>query len=298
MQLNIFKNRILSEGKVYLLLSDCADILETTTENLEQICKDIKEIGNFGKCITENEFNFIFKEYFPEANTTEQMTTYQTLDARALDIFKLYPIKMIFSEEFMVKGAEYGLTAKEYIKQIDFPEEISKEKLKLNVKRDIEEEIKNYKIQVEEGIKDVNNIPFEKFGLELQHLTVIDNGHVSFRTFYVGDGIFYSIMPEYMMDDIWEEAEEKDGIIKVPSVDYTSGYIELSKEVNRDFRKYSVMENIIYCTQNITAIDEWQDYIEYRKGGVSMDVNKMFLAKLINPRSWGNTYFIEGIPHV
>jgi hypothetical protein len=196
----------------------------------------------------------------------------------------------------MQKGAEYGLTADEYIKQIDFPNELEKEKELLKIKTDFNEKINKYKEDIEAGKAAVKNIPFDKYGLELQHLTIIEDGKLSFKSYYVGDGIFYFIMPEYMGDDIWEEAEEKNGTIKMPSADYSDGYFVLSKEVDRDFRKYSVMENIIWCVQNIEGKDEWQDYIEIRKGGVSIDVNKMFLMKLINPRKDGNTYYIEGFP--
>lgn len=296
MKLNIFNRRILYKGKVYLIIKDCAEVLETKIDAFKSYCTNTINIEDIGECIDENEFNFILKKHFPNAPASIQLTNYQTLDVKVGDIIRFYPLKRMFAEDlFKRQGELYGLSVEEYLEQIDFPNEIEKEKEKLKIKYDIQDKIEQYKKELEQGIKDVNNIPFEKYGLELQHLSIIENGKIFFKSYYVGDGIFWSILPELMIDDMWEDALLYDGNLRVPSVDYSCGYMELSKEVDRDFRKYSVMDNILYCLYNIQAEDEWTDYIELRKGGINIDVSKSFLMKLINPKNCSNMYYIEGI---
>lgn len=296
MKLNIFKKRILYETKVYLIIKDCVDVLETNIDTFKSYCNNIINIADIGECIDENEFNFILKEYFSDTPASIQLTNYQTLDVKVGDIIRLYPLKRLFADDLFKRQSEiYGLSIEEYLEQIDFPNEVEKEKEKLKIKYDIQDKIEQYKKEIEQGIKNINNIPFEKYNIELQHLSIIENGKIFFKSYYVGDGIFWSISPELMIDDLWEDATLKDNSIIIPSVNYSCGYMKLSKEIDRDFRKYSVMDNILYCLYNIQAEDEWTDYIELRKGGINIDVSKSFLMKLVNPKNCANMYYIEGI---
>ena len=300
MKINIFKNRILSEGKVYLLLSDCAEVLEADVDLIKNCTDNIIKIDPFGECITENEFNYILTHHFPDSCASIQLTNYDTLDLKLKEIVKLYPLKRMFAEDIFKRKSEYfNLSVEKYIEKIDFPEEVDREIEKLNIKYDIKKRIDKYRQEIEQGIKDTNNIPSEKYGVELQHLSIIEKGKIFIQSYYVGDGIFWSIMPEYMMDDIWEDSKIlEDGTIYVPSVDYGEGHFTWTKDIKRDFRQYSVLDNILYCLYNIDAEDEWTDYVELRKGGVNIEISKTFLMKLINPRNCSNIYYMEGIPDI
>ena len=125
-RLNIFEKRIFYKEKVYLLLNDCADVLETGIETLDNVCDEIVEIDGIGKCITEDEFNFVFREYFEDSPAVEQFTTFNTLDVKASEILRFYPMKRIFADSlYRSNASKYGLSIDEYIEKIEFPNEVN-----------------------------------------------------------------------------------------------------------------------------------------------------------------------------
>ena len=294
MKINCFKKRILFEDKVYLLIEDCIAVLETDMATFKHVCGNIVEIEDVGECIPEDEFNYLLREYFPESSAIEQVTAYETLEMKAKTIFKCYPLKRLFADDILIRqSSEYGMTIDEYIEKIDFPEELEREKARIETKKRISQKIGEYKSEI---IKVRNSIPFENYGIELRHMAILENGCINFATYYVGDGIFYQTTPECIYDDIWEEAEiDENGTIKLPCV---GGELFLSKDIKRDFRKYTFCENINYCLDAVPGKDEWTDYVELRKGGVSISISKIFLMKLINPRNFLNVYYFEGIPEI
>ena len=52
----------------------------------------------------------------------------------------------------------------------------------------------------------------------------------------------------------------------------------------------------MYCVQNVSAVDEFVDFIEIREGGVNIEVSKVFLDKLVNPGNFLDVYYAEGLP--
>lgn len=297
MYINCFKKRLFSEGKVYLLLTDCVGVLETDMDTLLPLCKEIKEIDNLGFFISEEEFNRILKSYFPNTPTVFQITSYDTLDIHIKDILSFYPLKKMLANDFFEwKSQEFGMTIDQYIEKIDFPAEVKKEKAKIQLKDSLEKSIKKYQKTVQEWLALTRNIPYIKFELILQHLITIKKERIFFDTFLTGDGIFWKIIPDMMESDVWEDAFIDGNTIMIPSVDFTDGYWKLQKEDNRDFRKYSVFDNIVYCIQNLPAKDEWSDEIVFKKGGVNIGVDKIFLMKVINPDSFSDVYFVDGFP--
>ena len=298
MKKNLFKKRLLMDGKVYLFLDDCADILGTDITVLRNICSNIV-FTMFGECITEDDFNFIFDEYFPEASAVMQFTTFETLDIKAGELIRMYPMKRLFAEDmFMLKASTLGLTIEQYIETIDFPTELEKERSKMELCNDIGGQISKYKQLVDESVHAVSNIPFEKYGLEFRHVSILDKGRIHFKTFYVGDGVFRDVQLDLIGGEIWEEAELRDDGLFVPSFDYSDGGFLLGNTVKRDFRQYSVYENILYCLDTIPSVDEWSDYIEIRDGGVSFSLSKTFLMKLLNRESCPSVYYFDGIPDI
>ena len=300
MKRKLFKNRIISEDKIYLLLPDCADVLETDLKTLKNCCDNIVDIPPFGECILEEEFNHVFRNYFPESPAVEQISYVETLNGKALEIMNLYSLKRFFFEKIFINNAQnHNMTLDEFIEKIDFPKELEKEKEKIKLKKTLKEQILQYKEELQRGIESVKNIPFEKFGLTLQHISVIQNGHIHFYTYYVGEGIFWWVMPEDMEEENWEEAVmDEDGTIRVPSNGYSDGWLVLEKKVSFDFRRDSVKENIMHCLELVDAKDEWQDSLVLRDGGINIEVDKIYLAKIINPRNFLDIYYFDGIPEI
>jgi len=57
MEYKYFQNRIIHDQSVYLTVQDCAKILETSPEQLEQMCgDDLEYIPDIGFCVKEPVF--------------------------------------------------------------------------------------------------------------------------------------------------------------------------------------------------------------------------------------------------
>ena len=67
MKRNLFNRRLFYDGKVYLFLADCADVLECDMEELRQRCCDIKIIDDLGEFLLEGDFNRVFSENYPDS---------------------------------------------------------------------------------------------------------------------------------------------------------------------------------------------------------------------------------------
>ena len=296
MKRNLFKRRLIYDGNVYLFLADCADVLECNIEELRQRCSNIKIIDDLGEFLPEGDFNRVFSENYPDSPAVIQFTSVETLDAKARDLINLYPLKLLFAKDLFEKNsAEAGMSIDEYVEKIDFKEEIEKEKQRLLLKESLQKKCDEYRKEIEKSIVSVGKVPFEKYGLILQHLTILQDGKISFYSFYVGEGVFYHTSPELMEYDVWEEAVQGDNGIFIPEIDDPKHGWVIPYEGKRDFRKYSVFDNILYCVQNLPAFDEWQDYIGIRDIGINIEVSKIFLMKLVNPASFPDLYYFSGI---
>ena len=295
-----FKKRLLCDGKVYLSLPDCAEVLGVDIDNLRSVITDnsIVSIDGFGECITEADFNQLLDTQFVNLPIRHQFTRFETLDDKAGVLINMYPLKLMVANDYFKSKAELaGLSVNDYIKQVDFPDELSKTWDVMLSKPLVVEDVDRYRESVRVGFMPIIDF-LKSYGIQLQHLVVWHNGSVSFRSYYVGPGVFWSVDPDLVEDDDWEHAVvREDGTIRVPSESYKNNYFDLTKDVDRDFSQYSVIENLIWCVQNIGDVsDEFSDYVEYNYGGVSFGINKVLLAKLLNPACFKNVYYFDGLP--
>ena len=100
-----------------------------------------------------------------------------------------------------------------------------------------------------------------------------------------------------MGNDIWEDAETlPDGSIRIPSTDYKDGCYILPRIVQRNFRQFSPIENILYCLTNVSASEGDGNGIEIWQGGVRLNVEIPFLIAVLNPKNCPDTFLMNGIP--
>jgi len=213
------------------------------------------------------------------------------------EIISLTPFKkMLASSVLTAKAAEYGMTVDEYLEKTELQEEMDRERKRIEKIRTVKEELDAYRLQLKEA---TGQILLKKYGLEIQVLTILDKKKTDCMFFLAGNGIFHQIYPEYMEEDRWDESDiNEHGDIIVPSADYSEQQFVLSRNVERDFRKYPVLENILWCVHNVAAENEWTDSLEFRNGGVEFSLYMPFLMKILNERNCPDMLFFDGIPEV
>lgn len=290
MELKAFKKRILYDRDVLLTISDCALILGVSEEELLKLLdNDPIEIDGIGKCIKEAEFNYILRNFFSDSGAHIQITNYSTLDLEAQNLANLVPLKVMFLAD-MLKDTDIGVI-KEYLEKVEFPKELEKEKEKLKVKYDPKIVIEQYK----KNLKRIENMLPKELELQIQTISVINNGKIFFDSFISGVGVFYNIyIDEYAFDDeFWDSAKKVGNNIELPT--YNGSKI-IERKSKRDFRKFNPIDNIVFCLQNFECDgSEMQDEVSIRYGGVFLFISKEFLVSLVNDKSNKNIFYANGV---
>ena len=283
--------RILVGNDVYLQAAACAELLGTDQEMFLGWCRETEDIGDFGACVPEREYNRILLERFPGRPEMIQYTWADTLDVRKENVLKLYPLKMLFvSEMFKAKAGECGMDVGEYIEKIDYPEEVQKEKERMAAKKHASEKIREHEKSLERVRE---TVPLGKLGLEIRSMAFLQQEGISITSFLAGDGIFFEFDPELILEDAWEECEEKDGAITVPSCNYGGELLVLERLVPVDFSKMPLHKAIEHGIRRSEAKCEFSDCLHFNKGGVDFELRIEILAKLLNGSSYKDAFCVE-----
>lgn len=294
MELKTFKKRILSNRDVLLVISDCVDVLDTSEEELLSFLdSDPIEIEGVGKCIKEEEFNYILNNFFANRNACIQITNYDTLDLEAKNLVNLIPLKSLFLAN-MLENTDVDVI-QEYLEKTEFPKELEKKKEKLKVKYDPKAVIEKYK----KNLKKAEEALPKELDLKVQTISTVDNGRIFFNSFISGVGVFYSVYidDKYTFDDeFWDIAKKSGNDIELPTADGTK---IVKRKSQRDFRKFDPIDNIVFCLQNFECnSSEMQDEVLVEYGGVFLFISKEFLVSLVNDKSNKNTFYANGVIHL
>lgn len=288
--------KVIKGNEVFVPLSACSQALNISKDALVSMCHNITKFDGMEPCISETEFNRILLQQNARSCNV-QLTRVQSLEVEAENIINLYPLKRIFAEQmFAEKGAKLGMSADEYIALVDYPNELENARQKILNTKSIKERIKQIKKQAAEIVE---QIPLETYGLTVQFLTILSADKADIITFLAGQGIFYQYYLNCCEGDVWEESTmDEHGTITVPSFDYKDECFVLSREVDRDFRAFTPIENVIFCVHNIPATNEWTDCLEFKKGGVVCSFYMNVIMKLLNPCNCPHEYWMNGIPEI
>ena len=138
------------------------------------------------------------------------------------------------------------------------------------------------------------------FDLDVQVLTSIQcDGRADLEAFVVGKGVFHRVtdLGDYELWDLLHEDDNGDLILPYCDCDSSNSgkrNINISKcEIDRDFREYNVIENIIWCIENL-QVTEIEDY-EYDVIGCDLDTIQFsvpieLLIKMIRPDAVSTVY--------
>ena len=285
--------RIIIKDTVYLMVNEVCDILNISRKVFKELAKDKITIGP-GKIalISENDYNnllFSSKELMKRNGGHEEITYFQSLRVLVDNERHLLPLKKIFLPSLDVdKELEDGIeNARKQLKASSKKHEYYKKDLNiLNNKEYIDFDI------------------FNKCGLVIQCFTVFNTqtGSVGLSAFLVGEGVFYSLFLDEGMDENWlslKENENGDLIIDKMTEQYIFIPTVLKRnKVNRDFRNFSIFENLAWCVSNLPVKNEWQNELNFDKDCIHLNLNISILTKLFNPNAFPHIQVFEGIVNI
>lgn len=303
-----FDTKIFCKNKVYLPVDDARKALgfKNQKDFIQFHGDKVTKIKGAGNCISETDYNDLLsknKDALSKQGCLE-ITKVDTLRSKINMTISMYPLKFLLGRDyFEIMTKNHGCSSiDEYIYKYDLPKENKKS---LEEITQLQEKNKHYREDIE-LLQDKSKIDVSKLkqcGLDVQHITTVEcNGSMGLQNYIVGVGVFYKF--DRFDYEEWDRiAIDEKGDIILPYFNYDSKnpeeeLINLSKSVvDRDFRDYSVAENMIWCLENL-KVEALEDYeysvFSYKDNTINFDVPADLMVKIIRPDSI-STIFIDGI---
>lgn len=301
--------KIFHDNKIYLKLSDVTKALNYKTKQsfVDAHGDMIIKIKGIGDCILETDYNSLLVKDDNALSRQKQIeiTKVDTLRSKIEMVTSMYPLKLAFGKGYFdLMAKKHGcISVEEYILKYDLPQEEQK------CLKEIQEHRESHTYYKEEvaALYDNSRLDIDKLrqrGLDAQVITqVTSDGHMNLISYIVGKGVFikFSSYEYHEWDKI--SIDEK-GNVLVPYFNYDDHPEEGEQMINlsdttidRDFRKYSITENLAWCIENL-KVESLEDY-EYEVFGchsdtIDFEIGIELLIKMIKPDS-SNTVYIDGI---
>lgn len=293
-----FSTKIINDSKVYLKASDVAKALgySKAQDFINEHPSLVEKISGV-QCIRETDFNDLLSQNESALQKQGQIeiTKIETLRSKVDSVMSFQGLKLLLARDFLQMMADRtGCASKEeYIVTHEIPAEKRKalQELIQNGQSN-----SNY-LNMVEYLHDKERLDIEKlhsFGLDIQYLVSIDCcGRVDIDAYVVGNGVFYWITD--FGDDYasWNEMYIDDnGDIILPYFNYDAKnpkeqLLNLSKpDVDHDFRQGNVVENMIWCIQNmdVEALEDYEfNVFGYYSETINFQMGIELLAKILKP---------------
>ena len=289
-----FKTKLIHDNKVYLQLSDVVKALGYKRADFINVYSQLVEKISGVLCVQETDYNNLLVENESALSQQGQIevTKIETLRSKVDTVMSFQPLKFALARDYLqMMAARTGCKSiEEYVLVHEIPEEKQKALQELIQKK---ENNSSYKSMLE-YLQDKEKIDIDKirsFGLDVQYLTSIKNdGKVKLEVYVVGQGVFCEVYDMCNYEQWNDMYIDDNGDIILPWCAYDSNnpeeiMINLSKAgINRDFRKYSVVENMLWCVENL-GVKALEDY-EYSvfsmyEDTIKFDMCLELLVKLI-----------------
>ena len=287
--------KILKDEKVYIPVSEIREC--GITVKIPQYIKESHPVC--GTMILEEDYNAILAsdtELLEKNGGHPELTRVSSLACKIKDINALSPLKYMFLISMkMDKDAAIQKIEEEN------KEEIRKEQESICVPEKVLAQKYNKCVAfLQENEKYIEE-KLTACGLQLQFLTEIGEAKKpGLMCFVAGVNVFYQIyISEWRKEDFDRFEKKKDGVLIVPEPEeYEDAEVNpenIEAEESRDFRNYTVRENLAWCLQNIQVKNDFADELNYYKDGIHFCVNIRLFAKLINHKAFPETLFVDGL---
>lgn len=309
--IKFFNTKVIHNNNVYLKVSDVAKVFNMKMADFKQSHSDIIEkIPACGDCILETEFNKLLSEDSSAMEKQGQLeiTKIESLRAKTDAVISFQSLKMLLGRSMLQQLADMKgcKSIEEYITTYELPKEMN-EALKEFIQ--MSESNTDYTEMVDYTFHKTEKFDIEKirsFGLDVQVLTSIKSANnMDLDVFVVGKGIFYRIT-NYGYEEWNNLYTDSNGDLILPYCDFDSNSPEeieiiLSQSgIDRDFREYTVIENMIWCIENlpVTEIEDYEyDVIDCDLKTIKFSVSIELLIKMIRPDAV-STLFIDKVVEI
>lgn len=301
-----FSTKIINDSKVYLKVSDVAKALGYSKQQdfINEHPSLVEKISGI-QCIRETDYNNLLSENKDalKAQGQIEVTKIETLRSKVDSVMSMQGLKMLLARDFLQMMAKRTgcRSIEEYILVHEIPQEKRKELQELMQDG---KSNSNY-LNMVEYLHDKERFDIDKlrsFGLDVQYLVSIDcMGRVDIDAYVVGHGVFCHLtdLGDYAAWDEMYVDENGDKIL--PFYNYDSKnpedreqMINLSKpDVDHDFREGNVVENMIWCIQNlnITALEDYEfEVFGYFDCVIDFSMSIELLVKIIKPDAVSTIY--------
>lgn len=297
-----FNTKIINDNKVYLKVSDVAKALgySKAQDFINEHSSLVEKISGV-QCVRETNYNNLLSENEDalKAQGQIEVTKIETLRSKIDAVMSFQPLKLALARDYLQMMADRTgcKSSEEYIITHEIPEEKRKALHELMQQK---ENNSSYKSMIE-YLQDKERFDLDKvrsFGLDIQYLISIDcTGSVHMDSYVVGNGVFYSFteLGDY---EQWNDMYyDENGDVILPWYDYVKNekqLINLSKvDINRNFNKYNVIENMLWCIENleVTAIEDYEwEVFGHHGDTVDFSMSIELLVKIIKPDAVSTIY--------
>ncbi|MBQ6886253.1 MAG: hypothetical protein IJN54_01910 [Lachnospiraceae bacterium] len=298
-----FNIKLIQDNKVYLPLSDVVKALGyKRADFINEHSQLIEKISGV-QCIRETDYNNLLAENESALHKQGQIeiTRIETLRSKIDSVMSFQGLKFALARDYLqMMAARTGCkSVEQYVLTHEIPQE--KQKALQELMQDGKSN-SNYRSMIE-FIHDKERFDIDKirnFGLDVQYLTSIDcTGNVGLDAYIVGQGVFHSFSDLGDYEQWHDLYKDDDGNLILPWCDYIKNeemLINLSENrIDRDFRQYNAIENMIWCIDNlgvdITAIEDYEyEVFGCHTNTIDFAMPIELLVKLIKPNAVSTIY--------
>lgn len=301
-----FSTKIINDGKVYLPLSDAVKALGYKQKEFINSKYRPLIAAVYGLlCIKESDYNKLLVENESALQKQGQIeiTRIDTLRSKVESVMSMQGLKMLLAGNFLQMMADRTgcKSSEEYLVLHEIPKE--KRKALQELKSDSNSN-SNYRNMVE-YLHDKERFDIDKirsYGMDVQYLVSINCiGRVDVDAYVVGCGVFCRLtdLGDYAAWDELYVDENGDTILPYYNSDAKNPEdrerkINLSKpDVDHDFREGNVIENMIWCIQNmdVEALEDYEfNVFGYYSETINFQMGIELLAKILKPDAVSTIY--------
>ena len=299
-----FEVKVVFKGEVYLRVADVSKVFGFKTQKafISDYSDKVIKIKGCGNCIKQSDYNQMLEadEEASERQEIKEVTKVSDARIEYNGSKSILGLKMMFGLERLAMARH--MTVDEYIEKVELPRN------KEQAVSDVLNSKNNYATYVKDIAKIMRRFSgLEQYGLELRFVTRESKDSVDFRAYLVGNGI----MREVTYSDECDYCEYENmyvneaGDLILPVYDYDNDIrweVNLSEtKIDRDFRQYGMVENLLYISQEkipYKSTLDCSDYIfSFDDDWLNLYVETDFIVAMMKPEDSRFVYF-DGVADV
>ena len=299
-----FEVKVVFKGEVYLRVADVSKVFGFKTQKafISDYSDKVIKIKGCGNCIKQSDYNQMLEadEEASERQEIKEVTKVSDARIEYNGSKRILGLKMMFGLERLAMARH--MTVDEYIEKVELPRN------KEQAVSDVLNAKNNYATYVKDIAKIMRRFSgLEQYGLELRFVTRESKDSVDFRAYLVGNGI----MREVTYSDECDYCEYENmyvneaGDLILPVYDYDNDIrweVNLSEtKIDRDFREYGMVENLLYISQEkipYKSTLDCSDYIfSFDDDWLNLYVETDFIVAMMKPEDSRFVYY-DGVAKV